>query len=117
MPRNNVAQARQRAGYSQQALAEKVGVRRLTILRIEKGLHQPSVTVALAIARELGETVEALFSPATLGALTLEELRTLRWRDVDLQAGRVMLDHRQVALSAALRAELLALRTVDGGER
>jgi putative transcriptional regulator len=117
MPARRLAAARKRAGLSQKQLATRAGVARSTVARIELGLHQPSVTVALALATELDTTVEALFSPVSLGALTLEELRTLRWRDVDLQAGRVMLDHRQVALSAALRAELLALRTVAGGER
>jgi DNA-binding XRE family transcriptional regulator len=32
-----------------------------TIARIESGLHQPSITVALALSRELGTTAEQLF--------------------------------------------------------
>jgi putative transcriptional regulator len=56
-----IAQARHRAGLSQQALAEKIGVRRLAIIRIENGTNRPSVDVALAIAHELGESVESLF--------------------------------------------------------
>jgi putative transcriptional regulator len=56
-----VAQARQHAGLSQEALAEKIGVKRLAIIRIENGTNRPSVDVALAIARELGQSVEALF--------------------------------------------------------
>jgi putative transcriptional regulator len=59
--RSRVAQARDRAGLSQPALAERVGVGRATIARIEAGSTSPSVAVALAISRELGETVEALF--------------------------------------------------------
>ena len=58
---HRVAQARHRAGLTQPQLAEKVGVSRPTIARIEAGGHSPSVAVALAIARELGEPVEALF--------------------------------------------------------
>jgi putative transcriptional regulator len=58
---HRVAQARRRAGLTQPRLAEKVGVSRPTIARIEAGGHAPSVTVALALARELGEPVEALF--------------------------------------------------------
>jgi DNA-binding XRE family transcriptional regulator len=58
---HRVAQARKRAGLTQPQLAEKVGVSRPTIARIEAGGHTPGVTVALAIGRELGEPVEALF--------------------------------------------------------
>jgi putative transcriptional regulator len=58
---HRVAQARKRAGLTQPQLAEKVGVSRPTIARIEAGGHAPSVTIALAIARVLGEPVEALF--------------------------------------------------------
>jgi putative transcriptional regulator len=58
---HRVAQARKRAGLTQPQLAEKVGVSRPTIARIEAGGHSPSVQVALAIARELGEPVETLF--------------------------------------------------------
>jgi len=56
-----VAQARRRAGLSQPALAERVGVGRATIARVEAGTQSVSVTIALAIARELRSTVEALF--------------------------------------------------------
>jgi putative transcriptional regulator len=59
--RSRVATARERAGLSQPALAERVGASRPTIARIETGGHAPSVTLALAIARELGESVEDLF--------------------------------------------------------
>jgi DNA-binding XRE family transcriptional regulator len=36
-------------------------VSRATIARIEGGTHSPSVALALAIARELGDPVETLF--------------------------------------------------------
>jgi len=57
---HRVAQARRRAGLTQQQLAESVGAGRVSIARIEAGTP-PSVTLALAIARELGEPVETLF--------------------------------------------------------
>lgn len=57
---HGVAQARHRAGLTQQQLAEKVGAGRVSIARIEAGTP-PSVTLALAISRELGESVESLF--------------------------------------------------------
>jgi putative transcriptional regulator len=58
---HRVAVARRRAGLSQPQLAEKVGASRPTIARIEAGRTTPSVKLALAIAGELGHTVEALF--------------------------------------------------------
>jgi putative transcriptional regulator len=58
---HRVAQGRKRAGLTQPQLAEKVGVGRASIARIEAGKTSPSVTLALAIARELGEPVETLF--------------------------------------------------------
>lgn len=58
---NRVAQARKRAKLTQPQLAEKVGVGRATIARIEAGRQSPSVVLALKIARELGEPVETLF--------------------------------------------------------
>jgi putative transcriptional regulator len=61
MSARKVAQARQRAGLSQPALAERIGVGRQTIARIEAGRQTPSVTIALARAREFGKTVEQLF--------------------------------------------------------
>jgi putative transcriptional regulator len=56
-----VAEARSKAGLSQEALAESIGVKRLSIIRIETGASRPSVDVALALSRELGESVEDLF--------------------------------------------------------
>jgi putative transcriptional regulator len=56
-----VAQARQQAGFSQQALADKLGVGRQSIARIEAGRQVPSVDVAMAIASAVGESVESLF--------------------------------------------------------
>jgi DNA-binding XRE family transcriptional regulator len=58
---HRVAQARRRAGLSQPALAERVGVGRATIARIEAGGTSPSVALALRIAQTLGEPVETLF--------------------------------------------------------
>ncbi len=43
-------------------LAEKVGVRRETIIRLEKGQYNPSLKLAMDIARLFGTTVEEIFS-------------------------------------------------------
>lgn len=46
---------------SQQALANAVGVTRLTIHSIEKGKFVPSTLLALKLARFFGKTVEEIF--------------------------------------------------------
>jgi putative transcriptional regulator len=47
---------------SQATLAERVGVSRQTIVAIERGNYNPSVELALRLARALGTTVETLFT-------------------------------------------------------
>jgi len=59
--RNQVRQHRARLGMTQQELAERVDVRRQTILAIEKGHCVPSALLAFRIARELGMGVADLF--------------------------------------------------------
>ncbi len=53
-----------RAKYDmkQGELAEKVGVRRETIIRLEKGQYNPSLKLAMDIAKLFGTTVEEIFS-------------------------------------------------------
>ncbi len=46
---------------SQQQLAERVSVSRQTIIAIERGDYNPSVKLALLLARSLNATVEQLF--------------------------------------------------------
>ena len=58
---NHIKQHRARLDLTQQELAERVGVRRQTILAIEKGHFIPSTLLAFAIARELGMPVDELF--------------------------------------------------------
>ena len=58
---NQVAHARHRAGLTQQQLAARVGTNRVSIARIEIGTRSPSLALALDLAAELGESVEALF--------------------------------------------------------
>ena len=47
---------------TQQALAEKVGVTRQTIVAIEKEKYSPSLEVAFRIAAVFGEPLDAVFS-------------------------------------------------------
>lgn len=51
----------ERGDVSQQELADKVGVSRQTIVAIEKGNYNPSVKLAMILARELNISVEQLF--------------------------------------------------------
>ena len=59
--KNHIKQHRARLNLTQEQLAEKVGVRRQTILAIEKGQYGPSALLAFLIARELGMKVDELF--------------------------------------------------------
>jgi putative molybdopterin biosynthesis protein len=57
--------ARQARGFSQQQLAGMAGVSRQAVSALESGLSDPSLRVALALARALGLTVEELFGPGS----------------------------------------------------
>jgi len=57
-----IRSARSTRGITQLELARRAGISRQALGAIESGLYQPSVMVALSLARELGETVEALFA-------------------------------------------------------
>lgn len=48
-------------GMTQEDLAARVGVTRQTIVAIERGNYNPSVGLALRLARVLGVTVEEMF--------------------------------------------------------
>lgn len=62
--RNHLKQHRARVNLTQEELGDRVGVRRQTILAIEKGHYVPSTLVALRLARELGMRVDELFELA-----------------------------------------------------
>ena len=47
--------------FSQEDLANLVGVRRETIARLEKGQYNPSLKLAIDIAKVFGKTVEEIF--------------------------------------------------------
>jgi putative transcriptional regulator len=58
---SRVREHRERVGLSQEALAREVGVSRQTIVNVERGLNEPKVFTALAIAAVLGIAVGELF--------------------------------------------------------
>lgn len=52
---------REAKGLKQADLAELVGVRRETIVNLEKGKYNPSLKLAMGIAKVFHTTVEELF--------------------------------------------------------
>ncbi len=53
---------RAKCNMSQSDLAELTGVRRETIIRLERGQYNPSLKLAMDIARVFDTTVEEVFS-------------------------------------------------------
>ncbi|HEV7938049.1 MAG TPA: helix-turn-helix domain-containing protein [Solirubrobacteraceae bacterium] len=62
---SNVKEHREREGWSQEALARELGVSRQTIVNIEKGISEPRVLLAIALAATLGVAIEQLFRKGT----------------------------------------------------
>ena len=56
-----VRKERRLAGLTQEQLAEKVGVRRETIMRLEKAQYNPSLKLAIDISRVLNAPIEDIF--------------------------------------------------------
>ncbi len=63
---SHVREHRQRLGLSQEALARQLGVSRQTVVSIERGLSEPRVLLAIAIAAALGVTIQELFRKGML---------------------------------------------------
>lgn len=57
-----IKEYRAKNSMKQGDLAELVGVRRETIIRLEKGQYNPSLKLAMDIAKVFGVTVEELFN-------------------------------------------------------
>jgi putative molybdopterin biosynthesis protein len=57
----SIRRARSARGLTQVELAARAGISRQALGAIESGAYQPGVTIALNLARELGESVENLF--------------------------------------------------------
>jgi putative transcriptional regulator len=58
---NDVRSLREAHGLSQAALGSALGVSRQTVNSIENGRYDPSLPLAIAIARHFGRTVEEIF--------------------------------------------------------
>jgi len=59
--RTRIKELRARYDLTQDDLAKKVGVRRETILYLEKGKYNPSLNLAHEIAKSLKTTIDDLF--------------------------------------------------------
>jgi len=59
--KTRIKELRARYDLTQEDLARKVGVRRETILYLEKGKYNPSLTLAHEVARALKTTIDDLF--------------------------------------------------------
>jgi putative transcriptional regulator len=59
--KTHIKELRARYNLTQEDLAKKVGVRRETILFIEKGNYNPSLQLAYTIAKALQTTINELF--------------------------------------------------------
>jgi putative transcriptional regulator len=58
---SEIRRMREQAGLSQGALAAALGVSRQTINAIETGKYDPSLTLAVRLARHFDSTVEEVF--------------------------------------------------------
>jgi putative transcriptional regulator len=59
--KTRIKELRARYDLTQEDLAKKIGVRRETILFIEKGKYNPSLKLAYDIAKALQTTIDDLF--------------------------------------------------------
>lgn len=60
---NKIREMRREKGLLQEQLAKKCGVSRQTINAIENNKYDPTLALAFKLARELGTTVDELFTP------------------------------------------------------
>jgi len=60
--KTRIKEYRARHNLTQQVLADRVGVRRETIIFLEQGKYNPSLRLAHNIARALGAGIDEIFS-------------------------------------------------------
>jgi putative molybdopterin biosynthesis protein len=81
---NTLRDTRIARGMTQSGLARRAAISRQALGAIEAGAYQPSVAVALRLARELGQTVETLFAESAGQASRQIEAR---WSDAPGSSG------------------------------
>ena len=58
---NRLEEFRTQHSWTQQELADRVGVSRQTIISLERGRYNPSIQLAFRLARQFGVKIEDLF--------------------------------------------------------
>lgn len=61
--RNSLVAYRKAKGWSQQRLADELGVSRQTVISIERGRFDPSLSLAFRLAAVFESRIEDLFDP------------------------------------------------------
>ena len=61
--KNRLAELRDRHGWSQGELAERLGVSRQTVNALERGKYDPSLPLAFKLARLFRKPIEDIFDP------------------------------------------------------
>ena len=59
--KNRIRELRAEFGWSQVALADKLGISRQSVIAIETGKYDPSLPLAFRIAEVFDLTIEAIF--------------------------------------------------------
>jgi len=59
--KNNIKQLRKELGLRQEDMAIKLGVSRQTIIAIENDKYNPTLELAMKLAKQLGKSVEEIF--------------------------------------------------------
>lgn len=87
---NRIRDVRRRCHLRQSDVADRAGVTRQTIASIEKSRVNPSIAVALRIARALGEPVDYLFyfEPGTYTGIATQEITNAGNRDSIVRSPR-----------------------------
>ncbi|MEL6663503.1 MAG: helix-turn-helix transcriptional regulator [Pseudomonadota bacterium] len=70
--KNSLRLLRTERGWSQAALAEKLGVSRQSVNAIETGKYDPSLPLAFAIARLFNKPIEEIFEDESAPTLAAE---------------------------------------------
>lgn len=60
--KTKIRELRAKMGLTQEELAQQVGVRRETIVFLEKGKYNPSLKLAYKVARALDTAIEEVFT-------------------------------------------------------
>ena len=60
--KNKLEELRTQKGWTQQELADRVGVSRQTIISLERGRYNPSILLAFRLTLQFGVRIEDIFT-------------------------------------------------------